>query len=283
MAYKYDASRKALFTPARDTTFFPAGRPTEDAALCAEMSRLAYAAFERDPQAAADVQNILSQIGFGSCTFFSAAGTQGFLAQDLDAALSILTFRGTELDLRDWLADLDARPVLWPEGGQTHRGFAAALDKRVWAKVEGVLALSQGRLLYTGHSLGAALATLAASRRSPHALYTFGSPRVGDSAFAQTLTGLDHRRYVNSCDFACQLPPKALDYQDAGPGFYLDQHGRLRLAPSEDAVARDQRDARRAYLWQWAWRPGTNWTRDLSDHAPVNYASAVAASLGAAP
>jgi hypothetical protein len=282
MAYKYDASRKALLTPARDTSFFPAGRPTEEAALCAEMSRLAYAAFERDPQAAADVRNVLSPIGFGACTFFSEAGTQGFLAQDLNAALSILTFRGTELDARDWVTNLNARPIPWPKGGQTHEGFAAALE-RVWEEVARVLALSQGRLLYTGHSLGAALATLAASRQSPHALHTFGSPRVGDAAFAQTLAGLEHRRYVNSCDFVCQLPPEALDYRHAGPGCYLDHHGRLLLAPSPDAVARDQRAARRAYLWRWAWRPGTNWTRDLSDHAPVNYASAVAASSRAAP
>ena len=37
-------------------------------------------------------------------------------------------------------------------------------------------------MLYTGHSMGDALAILAASLRRPRAVYTFGAPRMGDAA-----------------------------------------------------------------------------------------------------
>jgi hypothetical protein len=33
--------------------------------------------------------------------------------------------------------------------------------------------------------------------------------------------------------------------------------------------------ARSLYMYRWAWRPGTVWVRDLADHAPINYVSAV--------
>ena len=114
-------------------------------------------------------------------------------------------FRGTN-DLRNWLSNLNALPERWPVGGKVHQGFVDVLDK-VWAEVEAAVAAWGGPVVYTGHSLGAALATLAASRRAPAALYSFGSPRVGDEAFGRTLDHVPVHRVVNSEDVVATVPP----------------------------------------------------------------------------
>ncbi len=279
LGYHYDPSRKALLTPARDATFFPTGRPAAEAPLCAELSRLAYAEFEHDPGVKTEVETTLRRIGFVGCTFFSAASTQGFLAQDPTGPLWVLAFRGTEIDPEDWATDLDATLVPWPGGGRVHQGFAAALGM-VWEPIAAALTSVTGRLLYTGHSLGGALATLAASHRSPQALYSYGSPRVGDAAFVEANGAVEHHRYLNCCDIVARLPPEALMYRHLGPASYLDRRGQLHAAPADSLVVHDQRRARRWYLRRWSWRRGTMWTRDAADHAPINYVSALSAAEG---
>jgi hypothetical protein len=282
MGYRYDPSRKALLTPARDTTFFRAGRPASEAVLCAEMSRLAYAAFERDSRAKVEVEANLKRIGFAVCTFFSTESTQAFLAHDPTTPLSVLAFRGTELDPRDWATDLNASLIPGPTAGQVHRGFAEALEA-AWAPITAVLGSVTGRLLCTGHSLGAALATLAAARHSPHALYTYGCPRVGDAGFAEATASLNHHRYSHCCDLVCRVPPEALGYLHTGPLAYLDRRGTVHRLPSDQFVQADQKRARLGYLRHWSWRVGTMWTRDTADHAPINYVAALTRTETAAP
>src|SRR5262249_34460233 len=76
-------------------------------------------------------------------------------------------------------------------GGRAHLGFTALLDE-VWERVNAeARALLPGRQLYlTGHSLGGALATLAAYRFQKAGVpvagvFTFGSPRVFDEELAR--------------------------------------------------------------------------------------------------
>jgi hypothetical protein len=274
MAYRYDASRAALFTPASGAVFFPDGRPATESALCAEMSRLVYAPFERDPDATKKVQDALRRVGFSPAYLFSAEDTQGFLTTDAEQSVSILAFRGTEVDPGDWATDLRAWPSAWTEGGRVHKGFAVALAA-VWGDLAPRLAAVPGRMLYTGHSLGAALAVLAGSRHPPHALYTYGSPRVGDEDFVRMLASVESHRFTNCCDMVCRLPPETFGYRHLGPASYLDRDGMVHMAPGYAAVKWDHLRGRSRYLWRWAWRPGTLWTRDLADHAPVNYFSAL--------
>ena len=58
------------------------------------------------------------------------------------------------------------------------------------------------------HSLGAALATICASRLDAHELYTFGSPRVGNRAFVKEMKndGIQHYRFVNNNDIVTGVP-----------------------------------------------------------------------------
>jgi hypothetical protein len=72
-------------------------------------------------------------------------------------------------------------------------------------------------LIVCGHSLGGAIALLLAEwlRRLPAApnlqLYTFGSPRAGDRAFAQGAQALTHHRLVNHNDPVPGVPATWMD------------------------------------------------------------------------
>jgi pimeloyl-ACP methyl ester carboxylesterase len=132
-----------------------------------------------------------------------------------------------------------------------HQGFQRALDS-VWEDVEGELAQLCCPIFYTGHSLGGALATLAAARRAPHATYTFGSPRVGNRAFAQSLTHARIYRVVDAIDVVTMLPPGFVGFCHVGQKIHLK-------APA-------RRHSPLAWLSRWGQPPVL-----LADHAPVNY------------
>jgi triacylglycerol lipase len=164
--------------------------------------------------------------------------TQGFLA--VGAGVAILAFRGTEPgQLPDWQTDAKALLKASPDyPGEIHDGFANALAS-VYAPVKAAVdALpGSGALLYiTGHSLGAALATLCAHRITAARGYpiqgvcTYGSPRVGNPDFAksyQQQLGPQTYRLVNNEDLVTRVPPRAVGYEHVGEMVYIDETGRL--------------------------------------------------------
>jgi len=106
-------------------------------------------------------------------------------------------------------------------------------------------------VLISGHSLGGALANLAALHLAIHLqlgqdslmLTTFGSPRVGDLHFARLLDYLVpiHFRVTNAADVVARLPFTGLGgwfacggaaYAHAGVQVLLNKHGLLRVDPS---------------------------------------------------
>ena len=269
----YDPTWSALLCPARNARFFAHGRPADEGSLCAELARLAYVAFESDPETERQVSMILAAVGFDHVRFLSAGGTECFIATDRSTPLTAVAFRGTA-GLRDVATDLMTWHKHWAPGGRVHAGFAGALAK-VWPRLVPQLADRIGRLLYTGHSLGAALATLAASLIAPDALHTFGSPRVGDAAFARTLSGVECRRHTGCSDLVCRVPPPWLGFVHVGDDAYFDRNGTMHANPDPSLIASDGAIARREYLRDYAWRLGNAWSRRFADHAPVNYISAI--------
>ncbi len=181
----------------------PSGVPPVNAWWLAEAALTSYA---DAPQAAATY----ASAGLAS-RFVSHDDTDAYLAWN-DTAV-IVAFRGTEPDrLRDNLSDANLFLDPWRHGpGRVHIGFRTALD-RVWDPLMAALSpLAPGRQVwFCGHSLGAALATLAAVRYpGTRGACTFGAPRIGDPAFA---AGVDSRlgdralRFVNHHDIVTHVP-----------------------------------------------------------------------------
>lgn len=272
----YDPSHKALLRPGEADDYFAGWSGSEsEAALCAEISRLAYCR-DRDR-----ISRKLATVEFELVGKpFDRAGSFGFLARR--QGLSVLAFRGTEpKDVKDLLADANIGLKSWGEMGKVHTGFAEALEC-IWKEIHATLEGSSGELVCTGHSLGASLATLAASRLPASRLLTFGSPRVGNAGFAAAFEDrTNDRRFVDCCDlvtWALRSP-----YKHVGRLEYLDKDGVLVTDPEDSFVKADRSAARWVYLKKYSWRWGTELLRGMADHAPINYVSALRVRRTPAP
>ncbi|GGF95517.1 lipase family protein [Paenibacillus abyssi] len=140
----------------------------------------------------------------------------GFILES-DQAL-IVAFRGTSTAV-EWVSDFIARQTPYlpvKDFGLTHKGFT---DIYMSAREQLLRALNkyshQKPLFVTGHSLGGALATLAAPDiaantpfRNPH-VYTFASPRVGNPQFVRNYNQIIpvSWRICNEHDIVPHLPP----------------------------------------------------------------------------
>jgi triacylglycerol lipase len=179
--------------------------------------------------AASTAARLREQAGLES-ECFDRRGTQGFVAWNDESA--IVAFRGTQPNERaDVWSDIDFLPTRWEKGGNVHEGFAAALDA-VWDAIAARLRALGGRTVwFTGHSLGAAVATLAADRfGAPHGVYTLGSPRVGDPDFAAEFNARHAGRsfrYVNNHDVVTHVPPSRWRFSHVDSEQHFDGDGRL--------------------------------------------------------
>lgn len=271
----YDNSWNALLKPGDATTYFtrpqiPAFEPhradyhPSNAWWLAELSRLVYCGSSAIRDAA------LARAGLRQRRFFDVAETQGAVVEASDGSFAVLAFRGSA-QLDDWLVNLEATAEDWPQGGRVHEGFQEALDD-VWAEIESVLD-GGTPVFYTGHSLGGALATLAASRRPPRALYTYGSPRVGNRRFVATLKGVPAFRVVNHRDVVTTLPPPMphLRLVHAGKLHYITHDNKMLVGPRRKVVRKDRKKRAKALAGTTDRRRWFDPPQKLSDHSPINY------------
>jgi pimeloyl-ACP methyl ester carboxylesterase len=219
---------------------------------------------------------------------FAAAGlTAKFLragATDCYVAwrdgLVIVAFRGTQPDdKRDLLTDLNIR-FMPRRAGRVHCGFMEALDD-IWPALEAELTTLAGRKVwFCGHSLGGALATLAADRfAETRGVCTFGCPLVGDAAFADDFNDrLRDKcfRYVNHHDIVTRVPPSVISYTHVASARFIARDGSIsEAAPSLLEFVGQALKAPRAVvdsvsgLWR---RTVTSGPPFLLDHMPKAYA-----------
>ncbi|KAK7749772.1 hypothetical protein SLS53_000351 [Cytospora paraplurivora] len=158
---------------------------------------------------------------------------KGYVAVNTVREEIVVAFRGSS-SLRNWIADLDFVKVScdYTAGCKVHDGFKVSWDEiseYCFALVEEAFdAHPNYTLVVTGHSLGAAVGTLAAVelRNKGYAcdLYTYGSPRVGNLAFVEYVNSQAGAEYrvTHYDDPVPRLPPMSLfGYFHTSPELWL--------------------------------------------------------------
>lgn len=153
----------------------------------------------------------LGTLRFKLIETFDEEGTQAILVSN-DKFIA-LAFRGTEpTSIKDIKTDAKATHTQYETGGRIHEGFYDAflqVAKKIQKKIDDEK-FQKLPLFITGHSLGGALATIAAKKLTHQggvaACYTFGSPRVGDQEWVSNIKTPIYR-LVNAADFVTMLPP----------------------------------------------------------------------------
>ena len=162
-----------------------AGFDLDDARAMMWMSQLAY---ETDtPQTIAEVAPLWD---FKPIELVRAQArqidTRAIVGERADCI--VVAFAGTDPALsKNLMTDVDCR--LTPN--DTHEGFQAAIDaawQQIETKITALIQASPRPVFFSGHSLGAAMAVLAAEKVKdgslrPTAVYTFGMPRAGGRLF----------------------------------------------------------------------------------------------------
>jgi predicted lipase len=151
---------------------------------------------------------------------------------------ALVAFRGSQ-SLRDWLTDLDCLRIEIGSNEEIHHGFLNASIGANYALQNFLRPHLNAPIFITGHSLGAAMAVLAARalKAAGHqvtAVYTFGGPRIGNAAFANhydAALGANTFRIVNEEDIVPRLPGCLMGYRHVGQLAFLPSLGGLRLNP----------------------------------------------------
>ena len=175
------------------------------------------------------------RLGFTTTEFYDRDGAQAY--RFMNKIDIVIACRGTEpTQLNDIKADLRAVPVMAETVSRVHKGFKAEVDD-LWPMVCDDLTRTQNykkKVWFCGHSLGAAMATIMASRcfyyasvPDPVELYTFGSPRVGWRGYCNSLN-VTHHRWVNNNDIVTRVPLAIMGYVHHGEEHYMNAYGNVR-------------------------------------------------------
>jgi triacylglycerol lipase len=160
---------------------------------------------------------------------------------------TFVMFAGTDpLKIGDWFKDFK----LALEPNVLHKGFAEAVDS-VMRDIQAVIA-SRGAdeqpLFFTGHSMGGALANIAALRAleanvQATAVYTFGGPRAGGQDFFDRYTlklGDCTFRLVRGHDIVPTVPPSlAGDFRHVGRILHCPHGLPFKGSPSSSNAGND--------------------------------------------
>ena len=180
-------------------------------------------------------------------TFQSTGGEmQGYVAVDHSEKSIVTSFRGSS-NIENWLTNiLIVKTNLngAPTNAHAHLGFILEWN-RDGVKTEVALILSNlvnqypsYKLTFVGHSLGGAVATIAALDLaailkidfSRMRLMTQGMPRIGDDNLAMYISSLNWNfldRVVNHRDIVAHAPPRILNFMHYDKVHWIDGVGQL--------------------------------------------------------
>lgn len=171
-----------------------------------------------------------------TCSSGALTGVAGYVAVDKTRREIVLSIRGTN-SIRNFITDFF---FAWEDcafagGCKVHSGFANAWSDVSGAATDAVAAarcLNPGfRVVATGHSLGGAVATIAAAALARRGFrvdcYTYGSPRVGNEQFVASMHRHRgrHWRVTHLDDPVPRLPPMSMGYRHVSPEYWLSNGG----------------------------------------------------------
>lgn len=156
------------------------------------------------------------------------------MAVDTERREIVLSFRGST-SWSNWFTNLKFGFELcdFVSGCQVHAGYASAWEE-VSGDIERVISHTRlqndgYRVVVAGHSLGGAMATLAAAhlRRAGIDLdaYAYGAPRVGNQQFTNFASLQPNGklyRITHRADIVPLVPPRASGYEHTYPEYWID-------------------------------------------------------------
>ena len=206
------------------------------------------------------LEPIIKKIGLGDFIPKTDLIYAGFVLKS--STNNIIVFRGTQ-EPEEWIANLNAKQIYYQannlEAGKVHNGFYDLY----FNGLEGIIRPAIDQLApaipcyLTGHSLGGAMAVLAAldlalnfsNYREQIRVYSYAPPRVGNPNFAKFYSELvpNSYRVVNQADSTWLLPPTQLNnsvYLHVGQTWsFINQTGDLspnhQLAAYKAAIERE--------------------------------------------
>ena len=197
------------------------------ALLFAELSRVAYFTEYH-------ATRLAKKLGFTTVEFYNIDGAEAY--RFMNKRDIVFACRGTQpKQYNDIKADARAFPVVAETIGRVHGGFKGEVDK-LWDRIQEDIIREQAKrdVWFTGHSLGAAMSTILASRCrgettivNPQELFTFGSPRVGWASYINNFP-FKHYRFVNNADIVPRVPFYIMGYRHHGECQYFNHYGNLR-------------------------------------------------------
>jgi len=171
--------------------------------------------------------------------------TTGFIAKDDTKKAIVLSFRGSS-SIRNFVADANIamEDVPYCSGCSVHKGFLKSFEEALPLIDMPLRSLIKAnptyRVVMTGHSLGGAIATLAAlhyrSQGIRITLYTYGAPRVGDVTVSNfiSLQGTNYR-VSNKEDPVPRVPPTNIGFGTITPEYHIKQ-GNLNVKATDFEV-----------------------------------------------
>jgi triacylglycerol lipase len=312
-----DNSLDALFKPGISNQYFDINSPSPiyvgeihfnlwNAWWLAELSRLIYREDRHNSYAdsqSINTNEILTNVGMEKLgeIYSDETSTYGLLIKfkAFDKALQsgtsclVLVFCGSN-ELQDWKTNFSAYQRRFYDCGSVHGGFQQAFLS-IKDKLLDLPEIHDHPLFITGHSLGAALATLCTAYLSDHdvkldACYTYGSPRVGNNEFADSLSCKHIYRVINDCDVITTIPFDfvAIKYKHAGHPCFIDAETHVRLTMCNDDIEQYQKiqlsntdNIFKSGLLEKLKVGEVELYSFLTDHAPINYVAKIEENLKA--
>ncbi|KAF4983036.1 hypothetical protein FZEAL_1461 [Fusarium zealandicum] len=159
-------------------------------------------------------------------------GIGGYVSTDSTRKEIVISFRGST-NIRNWLTNVNFDQVACSlvAGCRVHDGFQdawAEVASRATAAVTAARNANPSfRVIATGHSLGGAVATLAAANLRaagvPIDIFTFGAPRLGNAALSTFISNQAGGEYrvTHGRDPVPRLPPLVFGYRHTSPEYWL--------------------------------------------------------------